>query len=174
MNYEYLWKVLEELILELKNKGVTVPPELVEDLKSAQTFISRYRTEPTALHIVTEIELYLEKVESNLLYLAGSDVGEEYADECLRRIYEARRKGLSEKTTVTSRFVSGVPKGEHWIRIKVSDLISDRELGELLEKLGLSSKPQENDYLLIHGKEENVKAFIKEVSEKIRKKKDSN
>jgi hypothetical protein len=40
----------------------------------------------------------------------------------------------------------------------------------LLEKLGLKSAMQEDGYLLIHGKKENVKTFVKEVSEKIRNK----
>jgi len=171
MNYEYLWKALEGLIVELTNKGITIPQELVDDLKSAKTLISIHKAEPMALDIATEIELYIEKVESNLLYLAESDIGKEYADECLRRIHDARRKGLSEKPKVTSRFVSGVPKGEYWIRIEASDLISNREIDKLLAKLNLSSKLQENGYILVYGKEENVKAFIKEVGEKILKKK---
>ena len=172
MNYERLWKTLEELMVELTKKEITIPQELVDDLKSAKTLISIHKAEPTALEIATEIELYIEKVESNLLYLAESDIGKEYADECLRRISEARRKGISEKTTPPSRFISGVPKGEHWIRIEASDIISDEEINKLLEKLSLSSKMQDDGYLLVHGKEENVKAFIKEVSEKVKKKKD--
>lgn len=171
MNYEYLWSVLEELIVELRSKGVPVAPELMDDLKSAQTFINIYRTEPTALEIATKIALYLDKVESNLLYLAESDIGEDYAKEYMRRISEARMKGLREKATVKPRFVSGVPKGEHWIRIEVSDLLSEKELNTLIERYGLSSKTQDNGYLLIHGRKENVKTFIKEVSEKIEKKK---
>lgn len=172
MNYEYLWKVLEELIVEFTKKGFTIPRELVDNLKSAKTLISIYNVEPTSLDVATEIELYLENVESNLLYLAESDIGKEYADECLRRVYEARGKGLSDKVMTPSRFVSGVPKGEHWIRIKASGLINDRVVGKLLEKHSLSSKPQENGYLLVHGKEEDVKAFIKEVSEKLGKRRD--
>ena len=169
MNYEYLWRVLEELMVEFAKKGVVVPKELMDDLKSAKTLISIHRTEPSALEIATEIELYLEKVESNLMYLAESDVGKEYADRCLKKIDEARKEGLGEKTAVVSRFVSGVPKGEHWIRIAASDLISDRAMDKLLKELSLSSKPQDDGYLLIYGKDENLKTFIKEVSKRIGK-----
>lgn len=171
MNYEHVWNVLENLILELRNKGVTIPQELVNDLKSAQTFIKIYRTEPTALEIATEIAMYLDKLESNLVYLAESDVGEKYAKECMDRIFKARMKGLREKTIVKSRFVSGVPKGDHWIRIESSDLINREELNTLIEKFNLSSQLQENGFLLVHGNEKNVKALIKEISEKIGKKK---
>ena len=170
MEYEYLWKALEELIVELKKKRVTVLPELVDDLKSAQTLIKIYRTDPTALEVATEIERYLEKVEANLIYLAHSDIGKKYGDDCLKRLHEARMKGLREKVKIPTTFISGVPKGAHWIRFKISDLIDDKEVDMLLKKLGLTSAMQDDGYLLIHGKEENVKAFVKEVSEKIRDK----
>jgi len=170
MNYEYLWKALEELIVELKKKRVTVIPELVDDLKSAQTLIKIYSTDSTAIEVATDIERYLEKIEANLIYLARSDVGEKYSDDCLKIVHEARMKGLREKAKVPTTFVSGVPKGAHWIRFKISDLIDDEEVDMLLEKLGLLSAMQEDGYLLIHGKEESVKAFIREVSEKIRNK----
>lgn len=171
MNYEHLWKVLEELFVELTNKGVAVPEELLDDLKSAKTLITIYNTDPTALEAATQIEMYLSNVESNLMYLTESDLGKKYADKCLERIHEARQRGLGEKVTVPSKFVSGVQKGEHWIRINISNIISNKELDSLLKKLNLSSKPQEDGYVLVHGKEENVKAFIKEISERIREKK---
>lgn len=170
MNYEHLWKVLEELFVELMKKGVAVPEELLDDLKSAKTLITIYNTDPTALEAATQIEMYLNNVESNLLYLTESDLGKKYADKYLERIYEARQKGLGEKVTVPSKFVSGVRKDEHWIRIDISDLVNGREIDKLLKKLSLSSKPQEDGYMLVHGKEENVKAFVKEISEIIKKK----
>ncbi len=171
MNYEHLWRVLEDLFVELTNKGVTVPEELLNDLKSAKTLITIYNAEPTALEAATQIEMYLDNVESNLLYLAESNLGKEYANNLLTKINEARQKGLEEKVPVPSKFVPGVQKSEHWIRIDISDLISGKELDSLLKRLNLSSKPQEDGYLLIHGKEENVKAFVKEISEKIKAKK---
>ena len=171
MNYEPAWKVLEALILDLKKKHIIVLPNLIDDLKSAQTLINIYKTEPTALEVATQIETYLETLESNLLYLAGSDVGEDYANTWLRRLYEARMQGGSEKPPGRTRFVSGVPKGEYWIRIQLSDLISDEEVDNLLEQRGLTSKAQANGYRLIYGKKESVTAFIKEVGEKLRRKK---
>lgn len=165
MNYEYLWVALEELIVELKGKGIVVPRELVDDLKSAQTFITILRTEPTALEIATEIEMYLDKIEANLLYFAESDVSEEYAKEYLKKIAEARMKGLREKPIIKSRYVTGVPKDKHWIRIEVSALISVEELDTLIERHHLSSKLQENRHILVYGNKIDVKNFIKAISE---------
>lgn len=170
MGYVNLWKVLEELYNELSKTGVTIPRGLVDDLKSVKTLINIYKVDITALNVVTEIELYLEKIESNLLYLAESDLGKEYAEEWLKKIYEARKKGLNKRTTLPSRFVSGVPKNEHWIRIKTADLIDDQDLEVLLDKFKLSSKTQKDEYILIHGEEKNVQNFIKEVGKKIGKK----
>ncbi|MEE8322493.1 MAG: DUF2096 family protein [Candidatus Bathyarchaeia archaeon] len=170
MNYQYLWKALEELIFELKKKQITVLPELLDDLRSAHTLIKIYGTDSSALEVATDIERYLENIEANLIYLAHSDVGEEYGEDCLKRVHDARIRGLHEETKIPTTFVSGVPKGAHWIRFKISDLIDDKEVDILLEKWELLGSMQEDGYLLIHGKKENVKAFIKEVSKNIRNK----
>ena len=170
MNYDGLWKILEKLMAELMGKGVTIPQELMEDLKSAKFYISIYKTNPTALDIAENIELYIENVESNLLYLAESDMGKAYADEWLRKIYSAREEE-SKPTTAATGFVMAIPKSEHWIRINLSDFMVEEDIQELLKMLNLSSTPQENGYLLIHGKEENVKAFVKKVGEKIERRK---
>ncbi len=170
MEYEYLWTALEAIILELRKKGVTVLPELVDDLKSAQTLIKIHRTDPTALEVATEIERYIEQVEANLIYLARSDVGEAYADDCVRRLYEARMKGLRETVSVPSTFVTGVPKGAHWIRFKVDDLLDSAEVDALLDQMGLSRTVQADGFLLIHGPEAKVKTFLKDVSDRIRSK----
>ena len=171
MDYERLWKILEALMVELTKKGVTIPQELVNDLKSVKTLISIYKTEPRSLNIVTEIELYLGKIEPNLLYLAESDVSKEYVDEWIKKTISARIEKKDEQTVAKTRFVSGISKGEYWIRIKTSGLINEGELDELLKKFNLSSEMQENGYLLIRGKEPNVKSFVKKVGEKIGKKK---
>jgi hypothetical protein len=170
MNYEYMWKVLEQLVLDLRRQGVTVPDELVDDLKSAQTYINIAKTDPTALEIVAEIELYLEKVESNLIYLAETDISSAYATECLRRVSDARMKGLRQTAPVTSRYVAGVPREDHWVRLRTTDLISEDELTPLLAQFQVSVKPQDNGYLLIHGTQAAVKAFLKAVTQKVSKK----
>ena len=167
MNYELLWKTLEELMIELADRGVTIPQELRDNLKSAKTFISIYNTDPSALDVVTEAALYLDKIEPNLLYLAESEVGKKYASAWVKKISDARLE--KAETTAPSKFVAEIPRGEHWIRIKIADIISDDNLKELLKNLNLSSKSQDDGYLLIYGKEENVKSFIREVDRKIGK-----
>ncbi len=169
MNYEYLWKILEELMAELAKKGITIPQELVDDLKSAKLYISIYKTNPTELNLGENIEIYMKNVESNLLYLAESDVGKDYAHMWLKNIHQAHMEKVPE-AVATSRFVTGVPKGEHWIIINLSGLMDNKDVNELLKTLNLSGTPQKNGYLLVHGKEEYLKTFVKKVRMKIVKK----
>jgi hypothetical protein len=170
LNYEQLWKVLEELIVEFGKKGIKVPRQYVEDLKSAQTFIKIHNTEPSDSNVIAEIERYIDTVEINLLSLAETEQGAKYADECMRRIYDARMKGVDGKIIVPTKFVAGVPKEDHWVRIQVADLLTADELDQLLATYHLSSKPQENGYILIHGTKENVKALIRAMSQNLRSK----
>lgn len=165
MDYEYVWKILEELMLKLTEKKITFPQELIDDLKSAKTMMNIYRTDPTSLEITTNIEFYLEKIEADLLHIAETELGKKYADQYLKRIDDARTKDLGKRATVLPTFVSGIPKGDHWIRIDPKNLIDNKEVDKLLQKLDLSSKKQKDGYILVHGKEENVKAFLKEVNE---------
>jgi hypothetical protein len=170
LNYEHVWKVLEALIVELSKKGIKVPHKYVEDLKSAQTFIKIHNTEPSDSNVMTEIERYINSVEINLLSLAETEQGAKYADECMRRIYDARTKGIDSKISVPTKFVAGVPKDDHWIRIQITDLLTAEELDELLSTHHLSSKPQEDGYILIHGIKDNVKALIRAMGQKLRSK----
>jgi hypothetical protein len=170
LNYEYIWKALEELIVEFSKKGIKVPHSYVEDLKSAQTFIKIHNTEPSDSNISAEIERYIDTVEINLLSLAETEQGAEYADECMRRIYDARMKGVDGKISVPSKFVAGVPKDDHWVRIQVTDLLTPDEVDDLVTTYQLSSKPQENGYILIHGTKEKVKAMIRAMGQTLRSK----
>lgn len=169
MDYESLWKNLEALMVELTKRGTNIPKEFIDDLKSAKTMINIYKTDPTSLDITTDIELYIGKIEPSLLYLAESDVSKEYADKWLKKINSARTMEKNEQTVTKTKYVSGVSKGEYWIRMKSSGLINEAEMGELLRKLNLSCSMQENDYLLIRGNEEKVKTFVKEVGKRIGK-----
>ena len=168
MNYEYIWPVLEALMVDLRQKGMIIPQDIADDLKSARTLLTIYKAQPATANVESELALYLEKIEPILLSLAESEIGEEYADVWQKKIGDARTQ-TGEKSALTSRFIPGIPKGEHWLRIKTSDMISDGEINILLGKLNLTSKPQNDGYLLIYGNQENVITFIKEVRKKIGK-----
>ncbi|MBE3145244.1 MAG: DUF2096 family protein, partial [Planctomycetes bacterium] len=65
-----------------------------------------------------------------------------------------------------SRFISGIPKGDYWVRIKTSELSIGDELSELLNQYNLSARPEKDSYLLVHGRKEDISSFLKEVRQK--------
>jgi hypothetical protein len=54
-----------------------------------------------------------------LIIAVLAEVGKEYADEWQKKIIEAYADP-GGKVTYTPKFISGIPKGDHWIRIKAS------------------------------------------------------
>ena len=168
MNYETAWQTLESLIVELRQKEITVPPGISDDLKSARTLLTIYQTEPMNGNVESELALYLEKIEPILLSLAECEVSKNYADIWQEKITNARME-TAEKVKTASRFIAGIPKGEHWLRIKTTDIISDGDVNKLTQDLNLTIKPQSDGYLLVIGNQENIKTFVKEVRKKIGK-----
>jgi len=43
MGYTAVWKVLEEMLIELRKKELPIPPSIMEDLKTAKTVRSEER-----------------------------------------------------------------------------------------------------------------------------------
>jgi hypothetical protein len=167
LNYDYMWRTLEALMLELRAKGVPIPGWLIEDLRAAKTFISIRKADPSA-HI-TEAELYLEKVETALLQVAEEQLGKDAADSWLRRIEEARFREPEEDQKEGSRFIPGAPKDQPWVRIMIAEIISMEEAMAVAEGFGLSVKPQNGGFVLIYGPEESLRGFIRKLAERARR-----
>ena len=171
MNFDSACRKLEELMTDLMRKGVTIPDQVIDDLKSTRTMISIYKSDPVEIDRTMETTPFLKKVEFSLILLADSEIGKEYADDWQNKVDYAYQ---AENGTSTSQaiFISGVPKGESWFRIMASELSTMvQELDELLGRLHLSSEPQNDGYLLIHGRKEDIALFLKEVRQKVGKSK---
>jgi hypothetical protein len=81
---------------------------------------------------------------------------------------ENARKKAPQAESKATRFVPGLPKEAHWIRILPSeDLLAD-DVKKLAEGLGLSVKTQKDNYILVYGSKEKVKDFVKKMAEKCR------
>ncbi len=168
MNYALVWKTLEELMVALKGKGAAVPQGIIDDLRSARTLIRIYQSEPADVNIVTDINSLLGKTESSLLFLAESAISKEYADEWQTKLI-GLYTGESAEAVSRSGFVTGIPRPEYWIKLQTSDLITEKDLGELVSRFHLSVKPQKDTYLLVHGRKEDITLFLKEVRQRIAK-----
>jgi hypothetical protein len=169
LSYEYLWKELEALVVELRSKGKDVPKDVVEDLKSARTLMSIQRVDPSS-PVGLDVEEYLRMTEAALMSSAEYHFGKRYADQWLRRLEEAKAKGLRETPKRQVGFVAGIPKGNDWVRVKVTELIDMKELDSMAEGLGLSKRIEEEDTMLLYGPPEKVKAFMKELTERVKRK----
>jgi hypothetical protein len=164
MGYPAVWKVLEELIADFRKRGKTIPPQVMNDLKSAKTMIQISRAEKEYSETVQKTEEYLTNVESYLVSEGEKQFGFEYIDEWLCKLKEASKiPDASEKET---RFIQGVLRGEKWVRVKATTELPIEKLRSLASESQLLCKLQKDGYLLVHGKEEHVKDFIKKMATK--------
>ena len=92
MGYLAAWKVLEEMVTDLKKKGITVPASIFGDLKNAKTIINILKADPSRGENIQKIEEYLGNVESYLVSAGLKRFGQAYVDEWLQRVDEAGRK----------------------------------------------------------------------------------
>jgi len=167
MNYEEVWNVLEDLITELRKKGQLIPANVMNDLHSAKTLIQVFKTDTTHIENIPRIEIYLENVEAQLISIGQEKVGSEFVAKWMEKLEEARRKVTEEKEEST-RFVPGLPRDKHWVRVQISEDTPRKEIEKLAKENDLSHKIQKDGYMLVYGSDENVKAFVKKMAAKFR------
>ncbi|PMB74207.1 hypothetical protein C0199_00800 [Candidatus Bathyarchaeota archaeon] len=163
MGYLAVWKVLEEMITDLKKKGATVPANVLNDLRYARTLINVLKADPTRLETSQKIEEYLNNVEAYVIS-EGQKFGDKYIEGWVKRLEEASRKVLDEEEE--TRFVPGLPREQRWIRIKPSEDIPVEALKALAGELNLSFKVQRDGFLLVYGEDERLKDFVKKMATK--------
>lgn len=165
MSWEARWKILSDTIVDLCRRGERVPQNIVNDLRSAKVMLEVVRADRARPENVARLEEYLSNVESYVLSAAKNVFGEDYVNNILRRLCELEREGfiLEEPT----RFRPGLPREERWVRIQVTEMTPLEFIREVASGLNLKFRVEEDGYVLVYGAEENVKAFIKKISERI-------
>ncbi|MFQ6065016.1 MAG: DUF2096 family protein [Candidatus Bathyarchaeia archaeon] len=167
MGYEEVWRVLADLLTELKERSEAVPADVMNDLRSAKTMIQILRADPTHTENLPRIETYLENVEFRLISAAQERFGSEYVERWMKRLEQARRKTY-DLEKAAPRFVPGIPKGKHWVRVQVSEETPRKDIERLAKENRLTHRAQEDGYVLVYGTNENVRSFVKELAEKFR------
>ena len=161
MGYEEVWKVLADLLTNLRKAGERIPANVMNDLRSAKTMIQILKADPTHIENLPRIEAYLEDVESYLIFLAQNKFGSDYVEQWMKKLEGARREIYEEgEPRVVSRFVPGLPRAERWVRIHVSEDAPKRAIERLAEENQLSYRMQEDGYMLVYGDVERIKAFV--------------
>ncbi len=167
MNYEERWKVLADLLTELRKNGEELPAKVMNDLRSTKTMMQILKDYPNHIENVPKVEAYLGNVESYLISAAQKKFGSDYVEIWMRKLEEAGRMiKVEEKAKATLRFVPGVPRDKHWVRIRISENTSRKDVERLAEGERLSHKMQKKGYMLVWGDGENIKTFVKKMAEK--------
>jgi hypothetical protein len=163
MGYLAVWKIQEEIVTDFRKKGKTIPEKTMNDLKSARTLIKMLKTDTSQEDTLQKIETYLTNVESYLVSEGERLFGTEYVDEWLKRLNEASKK-KAEPDEEETRFVPGLPRGQKWVRVKPSAELPIEKVKTFAEKSGLLYKMQNDGNLLVYGKDEQVKSFVKKMA----------
>jgi hypothetical protein len=173
MGYQAVWKVLEEIIIELRKKGVATPQSVMSDLKSAKVLMKIMDASQKDLgETAPKVEQCLGSVEAYLVTEAQKIFEPARIDEWLRRLEKASCDTCAvcgEEGKEETKFVSGIPRDQKWIRVEPIATLPLEKLKQLAEKQNLSSHLQEDGRLLVYGKAENIKAFVKEMTEQTAK-----
>jgi len=172
-NYLGMAKALDELMLELIGQGTDIPGNVADSLKSGRSLAGVALKGSCEGDTAARVMSTLESVEMNLLSLAESACGRDYAEKWQQKINDAMAIESSDQSCAPSatatRYNSGVPRGEYWIRVKESELAPvSNELEGLLDSFMLKALPQDDGYLMLYGKKENVSSFLKDIRDKER------
>ena len=165
MSYEENWKVLADLLTELRKKGEKIPTDVMNDLRSAKTMIQILKADPTHIESIPRIETYLRNVESYAVLMAQEKLGTEFVERWLTKLEKAKKTEIEE---VTPRFVPGLPRDKNWVRVQISEDTPREDVESLVKENKLSCKMQKNGYMLVYGNGESIKSFVKKMAEKFR------
>jgi len=165
---ELRWRALSDLLTELRARGVEIPPHIVRDLRSARSLIETLRISPECGEAAGMAEELLLSVETYLLAEAEIRLGPDKAEEWARKLSEATLDVEAVRPAEEIRFRPGLPRGEHWMRVRISDELPKELLERLAEEEGVSARVEPDGFVLISGEEEKVKALAKRLAEHMR------
>jgi hypothetical protein len=157
------WKLLENMMLELKASGAAIPAKVVEDLRSAKSMIQLTYTDGSHGDVLQKAEEYLANVEAYVITEGQNVFGASKVDEWLRRLEEASCQ-VCEAPVVSDKFVAGVPRSQRYVRIEPKGDLTKGKVDALAKVHGMQVKVQSDGKLVVYGFPENLKAFLKQVA----------
>jgi len=159
-------RVLEEIIIEFRKKGLPVPQKVLTDLKSARTLMKVEDVDQKSLgEIAPKIEEYLSSVEAYLITEAQKSLTSAQVDEWLRRLNAASCDTCLAEEKEEKHLISGVPRDQKWIRVKPLTSLPIEKLKQLATQTSLSSREETDGYLTVYGSSEGIKNFVRKMTE---------
>lgn len=163
-DYEAVWQVLADHVRELRKAGEVVPSHVMKDLRSARTTIEIMKSDKDNPVHFLRIEEFLGSVESYIICVSQKRFGVQTMSSWMKRLDQARRK-IPEETQPSSRFVPGLPRDKHWIRIKPGNDIPLERIKLMAEEEGLEHKPHNSGYIIVYGEKSRLENLIRRVAE---------
>lgn len=163
LGYVSVWRVLEEMVADFRDKGMAISPQVMSDLKSAKTTIRILSVGTQGEEGLRKVDQYLMDVESYLVTEGQKRLGQRYIDEWLKRLDHASREKVNGEQEV-SRFVPGMPRQQKWIRVTPATGIPLESLETIAVKMKLSHEIREDGSLLIWGDNRAIKDFVKNLA----------
>jgi hypothetical protein len=165
------WKTLEDMMIELKKRGVTIPENIMEDLRSAKSMIKLACTKDSHGDAVMKTEEYMANVEAYLVNEGQKAFGSEHVNDWLRRLEEAGACGevCEHPAEGEAQFVTGVPRDQKWVRVEPTEKLPSERIQQLAKDISLQFNLQKDGRLLVYGKPESLKAFVKEMTDETKK-----
>jgi hypothetical protein len=158
------WKLLEDLILELKKSGVAIPLKVVEDLRVAKSLIELSCMNSGSGEVMQKTEMLFVAVEAYLIAEGQKKFGEAQIDGWIKRLEVANTEPPLVTKVVQKQFVVGVPKDQQWIRIEPAGTLSAERVEQLAKRQGMAVKLQNDGKLVIYGSPVGLKVFIQEIT----------
>jgi hypothetical protein len=171
MGYEEAWKVLADLVTNLREKDESVPDDIMEELRAAKTLINLLEVDPGNVDNLGKIETFMNNVESYLIFAAQKKSGNEYAECWMKKIEEARIN-IPEKTEAKSvKPVTGVPKGSKWVRVQISEETTEDFVKKLARENDLSIRTEGEGLILVYGENEKLRTFVAKMRQNVKERK---
>jgi hypothetical protein len=167
VGYSSTWKILEEIIIEFRKKSLAVPESVMNDLKSAKTMIKLMEAEQDRGEIGPKVEQYLSSVEAYLVTEAQKAFPPERIDEWLRRLQNSSCDVCAAQpkpSTKESRFITGLPRDQKWVRVTPIASLPTKKLVQLGEETNLSHKTEQDEHIIFYGRAEDIKEFVKKMT----------
>ena len=164
MGYLAVWNVLEEITTSFRKKQLTISETIMSDLKAARTMIKILNADSENGETRQKIEEYLGTVEAYLMTEAEKHFTPEYVNKWLKQLDTASCAALEEEREET-RFISGVPRDQQWLRVEPIASLPIEKLKQLAKEENLSTCTQSDGRLVVSGQAKDLKTFIKKLTE---------
>jgi hypothetical protein len=163
------WKLLEDMLIALKKRGVPIPVNIMEDLRAAKSMIKLSCMENSRGEAIQKAEEYTANVEAYLVTETQKTFGAEIVDQWLRRLEEANAEVWEETVAEESKFVTGVPRDQKWVRVEPINNLPIELIQQIAYEQNLQVKPQQDGRLVIYGQPECIKEFLRKMTLKAAK-----